>query len=72
MADTAKRFDLQPNVAGSAATLGLVGWKRTQPHRGWGGLEFDTQGSRNGNPGLEVATASRYFSEGILLISDFW
>ena len=33
-------------------------------HRGCGGLEFDTQGSRGGNPGLEVTTASRYLIKG--------
>src|SRR6266498_3005642 len=52
-------YGLQPNVA--APRLRWVGMdKRTQPHRGCGGLELDTQGSRSGNPGLEVITASRY------------
>jgi hypothetical protein len=32
-------------------------------------MEFDTQGSRDGNPGLEVATASRYVITGSLMNS---
>src|SRR5438132_9781512 len=57
-------------VMTSSPTLPLGGYvgyrhmKWTQPHRGCDGLEFDTQGSRGGNPGLEVETASRYSSIG--------
>jgi len=51
--------DLQPNVAASGY-VGYRTWKGAQPHRGCGGLEPVTQGSRGGNPGLEVGTASRY------------
>src|SRR6267142_3501885 len=35
-------------------------------------MEFDTQGSRGGNPGLEVATASRYLYErSLMLVQGF-
>jgi hypothetical protein len=55
-------------VTTSSLTLplgGYVGFKQVeeaQPHRGCGASGFDSQGSRDGNPGLEVATASRYMA----------
>jgi hypothetical protein len=33
-------------------------------------LEFVTQGSRGGNPGLEVGTAARYLIRGSFSLSD--
>src|SRR5882724_2362416 len=61
--------DLQPRVA-VAATPGSKLLKVKAYERGRNPigveaeLEFDTQGSRDGNPGLKVVTASRYQTSG--------
>jgi len=58
--------DLQPNVAARRLRWAKAERRGRNPIRGWGGLEFVTQGSRGGNPGLEVGTAARYLFRGSL------
>jgi hypothetical protein len=63
-------------VATSSPTLPLSGYvgcsrkKEDATPSGLSRMEFDTQGSRGGNPGLEVATASRYLIRASISLSE--
>ena len=57
---TAKRSWPPAQRCRLAATLGNGEAELTQPHRVEAVLEFDSQGSRGGNPGLQGETALRF------------
>ena len=52
-------YDFQPNVAARRLRWEQADKRGRNPDGVEADLEFDTQGSRGGNPGLEVVTASR-------------